>query len=135
MVAAMTSRGLEVLDTAECYALLRSRSLGRVGVAIAGDVAVLPVYYAVVDDDIVFRTDTGMKLHAATSGMGVVFEVDGGVPGWSVLVKGHAQEIRDHAGQSAARTALGHDWPAGKRDSLVRISAERVSGRRLPPRT
>jgi len=130
----MTSRGIEILDRSECTVLLRGRSLGRVGVKLADDIVILPVYYAVLDDDVVFRTDPGTKLSAALLGARVAFEIDSGAPPWSVLVVGHAREIRDPEEQSAARARLGHDWPAGERDSLVRIRAERISGRRLPPR-
>jgi hypothetical protein len=55
----MTSEGLPVLDEAECSLLFRSRTLGRVGVHLADQLAVLPVYYAVMDRDVVFRTAQG----------------------------------------------------------------------------
>jgi uncharacterized protein len=128
----VTSRGLEIIDRAECDILLRGRTLGRVGVKIADELVILPVYYAVVDDDIVFRTDPGTKLNAAVLGDRVAFEVDAAAPGWSVLVIGHAREIREVHQQVHARTRLGHGWPEGERDHLVAISMEKVSGRRLP---
>ena len=128
----MTSRGLEIIDRAECDILLRGRTLGRVGVKIAEELVILPVFYAVIDDDIVFRTDPGTKLDAAVLGTRVAFEVDGASPGWSVLVTGHARVLREHAEQEHARTRLGNDWPEGERDNLVAIRAEKVTGRRLP---
>jgi nitroimidazol reductase NimA-like FMN-containing flavoprotein (pyridoxamine 5'-phosphate oxidase superfamily) len=112
--------------------LLRGRTLGRVAVKLADDLVILPVYYAVMDDDIVFRTAPGTKLDAAVLKTKVAFEVDGATPGWSVLVRGHAELIRDSAQQQHARRLLGDDWPAGERDQLVRIRAEQVTGRRLP---
>ena len=121
------------LDEADCYIRLRSRSLGRVAVKLADDLVILPVYYAVMDDDIVFRTAPGTKLDAAVLKTKVAFEVDGVSPGWSVLVRGHAEELHDHDTQVHARTLLGHDWPAGEREQFVRIRAEQVTGRRLPP--
>ena len=48
-------------------------------------------------------------------------------------MRGHAEELRDHDVQVRARECLGNDWPAGERDQLVRIRAEQVTGRRLPP--
>ena len=84
----MTSQDLQVLDEAECYLLLRSRTLGRVGVRIADHLSILPVYYAVMDHDVVFRTAPGTKLDAAVLTTVVVFEVDNVSPGWSVLVRG-----------------------------------------------
>ncbi|HTK15167.1 MAG TPA: pyridoxamine 5'-phosphate oxidase family protein [Acidimicrobiia bacterium] len=128
----MTSRGLDIIDRAECDILLRGRTLGRVGVKIADELVILPVYYAVVDDDIVFRTDPGTKLDAAVQGARVAFEVDGTAPGWSVLVTGHAREIKEAEAQQHARTRLGNDWPEGERDHVIAIRMESVSGRRLP---
>ncbi len=129
----MSSQGLQRIDEDECYLLIRGRSLGRVGVKLAEELVILPVYYAVLDRDIVFRTDPGTKLAAAVLGDRVAFEVDNAVPGWSVLLSGHAHEIRDHGEQVTARARLGDDWPAGERDSFVRIAVDHVSGRRLPP--
>ena len=124
-----------MLDPIDCYTLLRSRTLGRIGAKIGNDLTILPVYYAVMDNDIVFRTAPGTKLDAAVLKSKVAFEVDGASPGWSVLVRGHAEEIRDHDAQVHARTLLGNDWPAGERHQFVRIRAEQVTGRKLPPAT
>ena len=82
----MTSNDLDVLDEPECRQLLRDRTFGRVGVQIGTELAVLPVYYAIVDDDIVFRTSPGTKLTAALVGARVAFEIDNPSPGWSVLI-------------------------------------------------
>jgi nitroimidazol reductase NimA-like FMN-containing flavoprotein (pyridoxamine 5'-phosphate oxidase superfamily) len=123
------------LDHAECYVLLRGRTLGRIAVKLADDLVILPVYYAVMDDDIVFRTAPGTKLDAAVLKTKVAFEVDGAMPGWSVLVRGHAEEIRGEQERQHARQLVGSDWPAGERDQLVRIRAEQVTGRRLPSAT
>jgi nitroimidazol reductase NimA-like FMN-containing flavoprotein (pyridoxamine 5'-phosphate oxidase superfamily) len=131
----MTNEGLDVLDEADCLVLLHSRSLGRVGVHIGDEFVVLPVYYAVMDGDIVFRTGPGTKLNAALVGTRVVFEVDSASPGWSVLVRGHAREIEDRDARVHAETLLGHDWPAGVRSHCVRIATERLTGRRLSQRT
>jgi nitroimidazol reductase NimA-like FMN-containing flavoprotein (pyridoxamine 5'-phosphate oxidase superfamily) len=125
--------GVSAIDETDCYVLLRGRTLGRVAVKLADDLVILPVYYAVMDRDIVFRTAPGTKLDAAVLKTKVAFEVDGTSPGWSVLVRGHAEELRDPALQTRARSLLGSDWPAGDREELVRIRAERVTGRRLPP--
>jgi len=124
--------GLVALSETECYTLLHRRSLGRVGVHIDDQLAILPVYYALLDRDIVFRTSPGTKLDAATLQTLVVFEVDSATPpGWSVLVRGHAVELRSHDDEERARAALGHDWPAGEREHYVRIKVEHVTGRRL----
>lgn len=127
----MTNEGLAVLDEAECFSLLRSRSLGRVGVNLGTDFVVLPVFFAVMDRDVVFRTGPGSKLNAALVGTRVVFEVDSDSAGWSVVVRGHAHEIRDHETERDAETLLDDRWPVGMRAHYVRIASEQVTGRRL----
>lgn len=135
----MTSRGLEVLTPDECLHLLRTHSLGRVGVRIADTPLVLPVNYALLDDEVVFRSDPGTKLSAAVLGMLVAFEIDDADPatrsGWSVIVIGHAEEVRDR--DTLARVAaLDLDpWAPEGRDFVIRVRTRSVSGRRLPPST
>ena len=131
----MTSQDLDILGEADCFLLLRSHTLGRVGVHLADDLAIFPVYYAMMDNDVVFRTSPGTKLSAAVLGTRVVFEADNASPGWSVLVRGHAHEIRTHDEISHARSLLGHDWPAGSREHYVKVAGEQVTGRRLPQQT
>jgi uncharacterized protein len=127
----MKTASIEILHEADCLTLLRGRTLGRVGFRHGEELLVLPVYYAVLDDKIVFRTAPGAKLDAAVLGMTVAFEVDQGSPGWSVLVHGRAEEIRSDEERVKARAHLGHDWPAGERERLMAIRIERVTGRRL----
>jgi nitroimidazol reductase NimA-like FMN-containing flavoprotein (pyridoxamine 5'-phosphate oxidase superfamily) len=128
----MKSKGLEVLTEADSLELLRTRTLGRIGLHHGNEDVILPVFYSVIEHDIVFRTAPGSKLDAAVLGTRVLFQVDNASPGWSVLVRGHAHEIRDSKTCAAARTLLGHDWPAGERERYVRIAIEQITGRRLP---
>lgn len=58
-VPKIDSAGFEVLDEEECYALLASVSLGRVGVTIDATPAILPVNYALIDHQVVFATGRG----------------------------------------------------------------------------
>jgi len=131
----MTSRGLDILQTDECLDLLERASFGRIGLKIAEDPIVLPVYYAFVNGEILFRTDPGTKLIAAVLESRVAFEVDDPDAGWSVLVVGRAHEMRSPIAEVAdLRDRLDVGWPAGERDRIVRIEIERVTGRRLRPR-
>jgi nitroimidazol reductase NimA-like FMN-containing flavoprotein (pyridoxamine 5'-phosphate oxidase superfamily) len=127
----MVSQGLDVLDEDTCRSLLGTRSFGRVGVRRVDELLVLPVFYAYVDGDVVFRTGPGAKLDAATLRTKVAFEVDDVVEGWSVLVSGHAEEVRDGKLEARFHDVLGQEWPSGERDRVVRVRAERVTGRRL----
>lgn len=128
----MTNRGLDLIATDECVELLRGHSFGRVGVTIAGDPVVLPVFYALVDGEVVFRTDPGTKLIAAVLETRVAFEVDDAAGGWSVLVVGRAHEMRSPARVLAgAQAQLDGYWPSGERERIVRIEIEKITGRRL----
>jgi len=71
----MAQRALNVLTTDECLALLRRSRVGRlVYLDDVGPVAV-PVNFALIDDDVVFRVSGGTK-QAAMQQPSVAFEVD-----------------------------------------------------------
>jgi nitroimidazol reductase NimA-like FMN-containing flavoprotein (pyridoxamine 5'-phosphate oxidase superfamily) len=131
----MSSYGLEEIGRDECDALLRSQTVGRVAVDTGEHPAILPVRYALLGGDIVFRTAPGDKLVAAMLHRTVPFEVDEHHDeehtGWSVLVVGHAEEVV-HPDEVAACEALGLEaWAGEARDRWVRIRAEHVTGRRV----
>ncbi len=132
-----TITGLEELTTAECYTLLASRTIGRLGVVIDHYPEVLPVNYVLDRNVILFRSHAGPKL-AAAHRANVTFEVDAvdheHRTGWSVLVRGLAEVI--DPGDNPARAArIAGDgpipWAPGEKPYLVRIIPHRVSGRRL----
>ncbi|MBV8304448.1 MAG: pyridoxamine 5'-phosphate oxidase family protein [Acidimicrobiia bacterium] len=134
--APLVDNGLQMLTESECQTLLRQASLGRVGVATAGVAMMMPVTYAMVGDDVVFRTGVGLKLDAARAGKTMTFEVDAFDPerrsGWSVLVVGTGEEIEpsDLYGRDALSL-----WPAapGQRHHVVRIRTDLLTGRRFGP--
>lgn len=127
--------GLMKLDRGECLELLRSASIGRIALTDDALPVVLPVSYALLDDDVVFATGTGAKLRAATNRAVVAFEADAvdltDRSGWSVCITGVASEVTDPV--SLERTAqlailslvesVGHRY--------VRVRADMVSGRLL----
>ena len=115
--------------------MLRANSLGRVALRIGETPTILPVNYAMLNDDVVFRTDPGSKLSAALMRVLVAFEIDHADSatrtGWSVLVTGYVEEIRD-AGTLARVAELGLEpWVIEGRDFVVRIDTRTISGRRL----
>jgi uncharacterized protein len=120
----------------ECFRLLEQSSVGRLGVIDGDRPVVLPVNYAVVDGEIVLRTDEGMKLRAAERAP-VAFEVDafdeGARTGWSVLVSGRAEEVTEYAARErqAVRDAPVDPWAGGDKQHWIRIVADSVSGRRI----
>lgn len=132
----MSSYGLEVLDEAQCTSLLHLQRVGRIG--LGGETPlVVPVVYALLDGDIVFRTAPGEKLIAAAMHRPVAFEIDDfdleHRTGWSVIVVGAASEIV-HPKELEQAKGLGLvPWAGEVRDRFVRITPETISGRRIRP--
>ncbi|MHB8682609.1 MAG: pyridoxamine 5'-phosphate oxidase family protein [Acidimicrobiales bacterium] len=127
--------GMAVLDEAECLALLSKATLGRVAVSIGAVPAVFPVNYRILDGLVVFRTGAGTKLDAAVRNSVIAFEVDEVDPryheGWSVLVVGMADELRDPVMIERATHLPLVSWAPGERDHVVCLRPEFVSGRRI----
>ena len=133
----MSNYGLRVLDPDECRAALKTQRVGRVAVPAAGHPVVLPVLYAVLDDDVIFRTAPGEKLIAAALHRVVAFEIDEFDPvrrtGWSVNVIGPVEEIVDSR-ELARAEELGLDpWAGELRNRFVRIRATDITGRAIDP--
>jgi nitroimidazol reductase NimA-like FMN-containing flavoprotein (pyridoxamine 5'-phosphate oxidase superfamily) len=129
------STELEELSEADCRERLARARLGRVAVTIGALPAILPVNYAMLDGDVVFRTADGTKLRAALERAVVAFEIDGideiERRGWSVLVVGHASPIRLADELAEARRLDLRAWAPGDRDHYVRITTGMISGRRI----
>lgn len=128
--------GLAVMDRDECMTLLRTATIGRVAVTIGAVPAVFPVNFGVLEDGgIVFRTGTGTKLDAAMRNAVIAFEVDEVDAryheGWSVLVVGVADELRDPERKALASKLPLVPWAPGARDHIVALHPEVVSGRRI----
>jgi uncharacterized protein len=131
----VSSYGLKVLDRGEYEARLRTHRVGRVGLCTHRPL-VLPVVYAMLDNDVVFRTAPGEKLIAAVLNRTVAFEIDdydaSTLTGWSVIVVGAAEEIVAHENLTRVRTLDLQPWAGEFRDRFVRIHADEINGRRRP---
>lgn len=129
---------LEVLSAAECRAHLAPGGIGRfLFVAARGPVAV-PVNYAMLGADVVFRTDDRTAAAGAVSQHQVSFDVDhiddALSEGWSVLVSGTAS-ILTRPEEIRAAENLGIDpWPGGDRKTYIRIAPAEITGRRIRTR-
>jgi nitroimidazol reductase NimA-like FMN-containing flavoprotein (pyridoxamine 5'-phosphate oxidase superfamily) len=127
--------GLMVLPRGQCLRLLRRVRVGRVVVNVDGVPAAFPVNFALVGDDVVFRSGPGSKLSAALVGSVVGFQVDRIDPvfesGWSVLIQGHAGVLTEPDELERARRLHLRTWAPGDRRHFVRIRSEAVSGRRF----
>jgi nitroimidazol reductase NimA-like FMN-containing flavoprotein (pyridoxamine 5'-phosphate oxidase superfamily) len=132
----VSSYGLKVLDREDCEALLRTQRIGRLGL-FTDQPLVVPVVFALLDGDVVFRTAPGEKLIAAALNRTVAFEVDeydvSRRSGWSVNVVGSAEEVVDPEELTRVRALGLEPWAGEFRDRFVRIRADEVSGRRVDP--
>lgn len=128
--------GLLTLSTDECVDALTKASVGRI-VFLDGDQPVaLPVNFAWHEHSVVFRTGEGQKLHAATLGQRVGFEVDDidshRHTGLSVLVKGQAHAVTDWAEQEQLEQLDVRPWQRQPwREGWVRVVPSAITGRKL----
>ncbi|TWF75152.1 hypothetical protein FHX44_111036 [Pseudonocardia hierapolitana] len=130
---------LQVLTADECYRLLATQQIGRLGVNAEHYPLIFPVNYALERDVIVMRMAPGTKLTAADHA-NVAFEVDEidqhTRSGWSVLVRGLAEEVTPaHRAELIARTqGTGlTTWAPGEHGHWVRLIPQAISGRRIVP--
>ena len=126
---------MEELDDTECRRLLAERHLGRLAIPDFGGPVIFPVNYVFDQDLVVFRTDPGTKLDAATERESVAFEVDAvneaTRTGWSVVIRGTLAEITDPAHLARLRVLPPHPWAPGEKTRYVRVRPRSVTGRRI----
>jgi uncharacterized protein len=134
-----TSPQLQELSAEECYRLLATHEIGRLGVNAGHYPLIFPVNYALDRDVVVVRTHPGTML-AAAGHANVTFEVDDidrrTRSGWSVLVRGLAEEVTDeHRAELVERTRASGaaPWAPGEHGRWLRIIPQGVSGRRIVP--
>ena len=130
---------LEGLSDDECYQLLATQQIGRLGVNAEHYPLIFPVNYGLDRRVVVVRTHPGTKLTAANHA-NVTFEVDHidqtNRTGWSVLIRGLAEEVTSaHGAELVERThAAGvQPWAPGEYGHWLRIIPHYLSGRRIVP--
>ena len=131
------TNSVDTMTVVECRERLDGHHFGRlcfmdyVGVLPS----IVPVNYLLDEDHIVIRTDAGSKLAAAVRGAPVAFEVDGVDEnhqiGWSVVVRGHAEEVTDPNKLTELRQTPLVAWQPGPHPRYIRINATQVIGRRI----
>lgn len=133
----MTEPQLQELSPADCRQLLATHHFGRL--AFLDQVGVLPmitpVNYLLYRGQVVFRTDPGSKLVAAMHDRPVAFEIDGIDEqqrlGWSVLVRGHVEEVTDKIELAELGGTPLVAWAPGAKAHYVRVNTGKVSGRQI----
>ncbi len=122
----------DVLTEADCLALLRTRTFGRIAFTSGALPVIAPVEYVFDDGAVTFRTESALKLGAASHGDVLAFEIDSfdhaRGEGWTVLVLGRATLLTADAAMVPTLDEPGAEAP---HYHFVRLHCERVSGRRL----
>ncbi|MCU1369793.1 MAG: pyridoxamine 5-phosphate oxidase-related FMN-binding protein [Ilumatobacteraceae bacterium] len=125
---------LEELDERECLRLLGTAHLGRIALTVGALPAVFPIHFALLGRDPVFRTGSGTKLAAGSSGHVVCLEVDDVDTechrGWSVMVIGPTHVMTEPGELAVAKELPLRPW-VGSGDAYVQIRSGLISGRRI----
>ena len=130
-----SSTQVQNLEHHECWALLRTVSVGRLAVLVDGRPDIFPVNFTVDGGTLVFRTSQGTKLSAASGDAPVAVEADGvdsetGLA-WSVVIKGTAALVKSTEDVLETSRLYLFPWQAGRKDAFVRITPDSVTGRRF----
>ena len=132
----MNEQPFEILDEQQCQHLLASKDIGRIAFSVQGEPEIFPVNYAADGSTVVFRTGEGTKLQLAVM-LRVAFEVDDwdaatGV-GWSVVIKGVAEEITSGIDPFAIALRSGRVVPLapGVREYWIAVYPGEITGRRF----
>ncbi len=126
----------EDLGREDCLELLEGEQVGRVALTARALPIVLPVNFALLDGDIVWRSAQGTKLNDASAGFVVAFEVDHfeleQQQGWSVMVQGLAHVVTDDKELDRAMELPLEPWALdGTADRYVCLVPNVVTGMRI----
>jgi hypothetical protein len=132
---------LDRLDEAECLRLISPGGIGRIVYMGRYGLTVLPVNYKLHDGSILFRTGqdspTGEDLQTgiAHAEYQVAFEIDNIDPaaheGWSVLIHGPAHQMTTDTERALVEESGVEPWGPGPKELAIRITPDRIAGRRL----
>jgi hypothetical protein len=132
-------RRLGELDDDECLQRLATRRVGHLAVMVGHYPEIFVVNYRLDDFIVVFRTHPGTKLRAANHA-NISFQVDhiddANRRGWSVLIRGMAEDVTDRIDDPVTERTrnLGIEpWVPGEQPRFVRVIPAHISGRELGP--
>jgi uncharacterized protein len=128
---------VEELDTAQCWRLLETVTLGRLAVeGHDGRPDVFPVNYLVHNGNVFIRSAPGAKLRSIAEHPSVAFEIDGETTRyhWSVVIRGDAHRMDTDADiEASGIVGLVSSSPTPQHN-FIRLTPNTVSGRRFPKR-
>ncbi len=123
-----------VLGPSECLGLLAQVEIGRLALSMDALPVILPVAFALIDDQVHFWSRRDSKLDAAVDNRVVAFESGAYEPeagdGWSVLIQGMTQVVRES--DFTASLFKPSQWETSEdRQRMIRIEPRIVTGRRI----
>jgi nitroimidazol reductase NimA-like FMN-containing flavoprotein (pyridoxamine 5'-phosphate oxidase superfamily) len=126
----------EELEPEDCLELLADEPLGHVALTAHALPVVVPVNFAMIDGDIVWRSPEGTKQSEGPGGFVVAFEADHydlqQTLGWSVMVQGLAHVMTDPDELDRAKELPLESWTLeGAADTYVRLVPNIVTGIRI----
>lgn len=130
---------LAKMTRGQAIGLLATGDVGRLIYTRRALPAVIPVNYTLAEDALWIWTASGSTLAQAVRGAVVGFEVDeldrDTRTGWSVVVLGVAHLIAEPHELARVGAFAPQPWVAGRKEHLIQIRLEQVSGRRIAPET
>lgn len=129
---------LQDLDRSECVRLLAAHRFGRLAVNVPGQPPMIrPINYLFDEHSqaIVFRTGEGSKRQRLLASRHAALEIDdidlAGRTGWSVVMRGLAEEVTDPFELRRLERAPLDPWAPGPKPHWIRIRALTLTGRRI----
>ena len=125
------------LPADECWRLLDTTTVGRLGFTADDGVVILPVNFLIFEQRVILRTEPQTSIAALAEGRDeVAFEVDHhddlNQSGWSVLLQGSTAELdADEAARAVASTHRLGPWAPGDRSLVIALTPRNISGRRV----
>lgn len=126
---------IAIIEEDECFALLASTTVGRVGLVNDGRVEIIPVNYRMHGRDLLLRTRDDGLLARLPQEPDVAFEVDHhddlGGTAWDVLLSGRVEALSAEEVEALPPAEQVLPWAGGDRTLWLRYIADRVAGRRV----
>ena len=124
-----------VLGPSECLELLAQVEIGRIALSVDALPVILPVAFALVDEQIHFWSMQDSKLDAAVDNRVVAFESGAFEPeagtGWSVLIQGMTQVLHE-SDSTTAPFQPPSQWDTSEdRHRMIRIQPRVITGQRI----
>jgi nitroimidazol reductase NimA-like FMN-containing flavoprotein (pyridoxamine 5'-phosphate oxidase superfamily) len=130
------TRTLRRLDVEECWQLVGSQGVGRIGVMGETHVQIVPTRYDAERGTAYFRAGTFGELARRVHGRAVSLQVDDldrrTFSGWSIVMSGTAHRV-DDAEMIAARWSVGRPspWLPGPNSQWIALQIDDIKGERV----